>query len=415
MPITTSTPRLKSGVFVGRTVPLLVGLGFLTACGAATSSPGTSSQAASQTARPTSGALPAAVFAFESSGTPSATWSFTDSNGTVLDAFTCVPGDGRFVPVSNNYNYVGGSNAILAHSVGISPSTKWTVIQANGTSTAVATSLTPLLNTIGFPGDFLVAPSTLYMVQQFPNAKNPFKFLELNLATGTILETASLVPLTSSRSVLFEPENIDVATHQLSFLIANTTFENVKISALSVVTLDLITNVLTVHSLAAQVAADILPPAGIPQYVTTAYVSGDGSLLTYQTPTGTATYVLNLKTGRTATLAAGLNLAFVNGQNSVYYSPTNEYAALIGAGPAGALRIFVIKTATGALVKNIAVLIPKAVLSVQIMDWASPTDVIYATNETTSASTERTSLFDLQSAKARLFPTAVGQFISVLP
>jgi hypothetical protein len=299
--------------------------------------------------------------------------------------------------------------------VGISSTTKWAVIDSDGTSSPVASSLTPLLNNIGFPGNFLVAPSTLYMVQQFPSEKNPFKFYELNLATGAILRSDSMVPLSGSRTVLFEPENIDLAAHLLTFLIANTTFEHVQINALSVVTLNLTTNALAVRPLAPGIADDLLPPAGIPQYLTNAYVSGDGSLLIYQTPSGSATYILDLKTGRTSTIPSDMNLMFIGGQNSVYYSPTDQYAALIGVDASQALKFFIVDTATGTIVKNLAPLIPNAVQFVQIMGWASPTRLIYASDASTSASADRADVFDLQSGTTSPFPAVDGQFIGLLP
>jgi hypothetical protein len=416
MTVATRKPHLAAG-FSRRVVPFLVGVGLLSACGATTSSSsGTSSGAITQTARPTSAAIPNAVFAFETAATSPERWTFTDSNGTVLHTFTSTSVDGTSDPLSNEYGYVGGSNAILARSNSITPTTRWRVIHADGTSTPVASSLTPILNGMGFPGDFLAAPSTLYMVEQFPNRKNPFKFYELDLATGAILKSDSLVPLSSTGTVLFEPENIDVSAHLLSFLIANTTFEHVRIGSLSVVTLDLSTNGLAVHPLSSQLQADIQPPSGIAEYETNAYVSGDGSLLTYQTPTSSATYILDLKTGQTVSLAPALSVAFIGGQNSVYYSPTDHYAALIGSyGSSGSLRTFVVNTSTGALVKDITPLIPAAAVSLQLMDWAGPTQVVYATNDTMYANTERTYLLDVRSGQAQAFVATVGQFIAVLP
>jgi hypothetical protein len=411
----TPQPRFVAGLS-RRTAPLLIVLALLPACSSVSTLSATKpTPEPTQTTRPTAAAIPAAIFAFETAGPFPATWTFTDSNGTVRDAFTCTSSDGQAMPLSNQLNYVGGSTAILASSLGSTPTTKWTVIQANGTSTAVPASLTPILNTLGFPGIFLVAPSTLYAAQQVTNPKHPFTFLELNLTTGRVLESDPLVPLVSSRTALFEPENFDVSADRMSFLIANTRFENVTIGPLSVVTLNLGTKALTVHPLAASVAADILPPSGIPQYETTAYVSGDGSLLTYQTPTGSATYFLNVNTGRIATLDTDLNLTFIGGQNSVYYSPANQYAALIGADPAGtALRLVVVDPSTGDLVKEIDSSLPNAVQSAQLMGWADPTHVILSTNEGTYADTERTSLFDVETGKSTLFPVSTGQFIGVL-
>jgi hypothetical protein len=66
-------------------------------------------------------------------------------------------------------------------------------------------------------------------------------------------------------------------------------------------------------------------------------------------------------------------------------------------------------------VKNIAPLIPDALQFVQIMDWAGPTHLIYATDASASATADRAYSFDLQSGTTSPFPAADGQFISVLP
>jgi hypothetical protein len=207
---------------------------------------------------PSPTALPRAVFAFENQTqiAPASKWFFVGSNGTVLHSFMSMGLDSTRVPLSDTYSYIGRSTAILARSNGITLSTKWSVIHADGTASPVAASLTPLLNEIGFPGEFLVAPSMFFGVAQFSNSQNPFKFYELNLATGAILASASLVPLNRSGTVLFEPENIDAEAHLLSFLIGNTTFDSVKIRGVSVVTLDFETSTLTVHPLPPQVVND---------------------------------------------------------------------------------------------------------------------------------------------------------------
>lgn len=298
------------------------------------------------------------------------------------------------------------------------------MIHSDGTVSPVASSLTPLLNQIGFPGNFpenfLVAPSTLYAVEQFPNPQSPFKFYELNLTTGAILKSESLVPLSSSGNVHFEPENIDLDAHLLSFLIANTTFENVKIQALSVVTLSLETNTLTVHPLPSHVANDILVPGGLPQYTTTAYVSGDGSLLTYQDRTGTATHnpatwILNLETSQTTRLAPSMNPAFFLGGVDINFSPTNKYAAVTGGGISKVWpEFFIVDTTTGAVLEDIAARFP-GVPNLSPMNWAGPTDLVFTSTVTGDPNTEATHVYDLPSGHVTTFSQGLGAFIAVLP
>ena len=88
------------------------------------------------------------MFAFENDATSPATWTFLDSSGTVLHTFVTSPFDGTFDPLSNLYNYVGASTAILARSNGITPDTRWSMIHSDGTVSPVASALTPLLNNV---------------------------------------------------------------------------------------------------------------------------------------------------------------------------------------------------------------------------------------------------------------------------
>jgi hypothetical protein len=358
------------------------------------------------------------VFAFENDALPPATWTFRDGGGTVLHTFATTALDGTFVPLSNNYNYVGTSTAILSRSNGITTNAKWSVIHPDGSVSPVASSLTPLLNRISgsnFPGNFLVDPSTLFAIEQLHNTQNPFKFYELDLATGATLSAASLVPLKSSGTVLFEPENIDPEAHVLSFLIANTTFDNVKISALSVATLEYQTDTLTVHPLASQVAHDILPGVGeTPQYTTSAFVSGDGFLLIYQSSDAATTSILNLASGKTVAVASPLKPTFIIGQESVYFSPTNQYAALIGVGASRSSAFFIVDTATGAVRADIAALF-HGDHSLTPMDWAGPIQLIFTTDQTIFANSEITHVYDLATGKVTTFPSGIGPFIGVLP
>jgi hypothetical protein len=344
---------------------------------------------------------------------PDAMWYFTDSTGTILHSFASAGVDATFVPLSDADNYIGNSTAVLASSVGGSV---WAVVQADGTATPVAPSLTPLLKQVGFPGIFLVAPATVFAVLQYPNTENPFKFYELNLTSGAVLASASLVPLNRSGTVLFEPENIDPTAHLLSFLVANTTFRDVRITGMSVVTLDYATNVVTVHPLNAAVAHDILPPeTGTPQYESTASVSADGSVLIYQSATTATTHILDLLTGHALTLAPSLNLSFALGQNSVFFSPGDRYAALIGISPSGQSGLFfVIDTSSGALIRNIASsLAQNEYLS--DLGWAGPTQLVYTSNTTNQIATEATHLEDVVSGTTTIFPSALGAIIAVLP
>ena len=110
---------------------------------------------------PSPSAQPSTVFAFENDEASPATWTFLDSEGAILHTLITTPSAGTFDPLSNLYNYVGASSAILARSNGISPNTQWSVVHSDGTASPVAVSLTPLLNEVSasnFPGNFLVAP-----------------------------------------------------------------------------------------------------------------------------------------------------------------------------------------------------------------------------------------------------------------
>jgi hypothetical protein len=397
-----------------------VGLAVLTACSAAPTSPSgriSLSPAAVRTPhRPTSQPLPNAVFLFQNPRTqvpPDTMWYVTDSKGTVLHSFESEALDATFEPISDALNYIGNSTAILASSVGRS---LWGVVQADGTATPVAPSLTPLLKQIGFPGTFLIAPATLFTVLQFANPENPFKFYELNLTSGAVLASASLVPLNRSGTVLFEPQNIDPTAHLLSFLIANTTFRDVKIPGLSVVTLDYATDAMSVHALGSAIARDILPPdLGTPQYETTAYVSADGSVLIYQSATTATTTILDVPTGHAITLAPSLNLSFIPGQNSVFFSPGDRYAALIGTSPAGDTGLFfVIDTTSGALIRNIGASVAQNAY-VNDLGWAGPAQLVYSTDTTNQLATEVTHLEDVVAGTTTTFRSALGQFVAVLP
>jgi hypothetical protein len=183
-----------------------------------------------------------------------------------------------------------------------------------------------------------------------------------------------------------------------------------------VVTLDYATDAMSVHALGSAIARDILPrDSGTPQYETTAYVSADGSVLIYQSATAATTTILDVPTGHAITLAPSLNLSFIPGQNSVFFSPGDRYAALIGTSPAGDTGLFfVIDTTSGALIRNIGASVAQNAY-VNDLGWAGPAQLVYSTDTTNQLATEVTHLEDVVAGTATTFRSALGQFVAVLP
>lgn len=177
---------------------------------------------------------------------------------------------------------------------------------------------------------------------------------------------------------------------------------------------------MTVYPLPSDAVSDILVPGGLAQYTTTAYVSADGSRLIYQDRTGTATHnpatwILNLRTSHTTRLAPGMNPAFFLGGEDVYFSPTNQYAAVAGGGASkGLLEFFIVDTATGAVLADIAARFP-GVPYFSLMSWAGPSVLVFTSSATGDASTEATHVYDLATGQVTTFPSGLGTLTAVLP
>ena len=101
-------------------------------------------------------------------------------------------------------------------------------------------------------------------------------------------------------------------------------------------------------------------------------------------------------------------------RNLSTFSPTDQWAALLGGGTSGTQALLIVDTATGGLVADIAARFPGD-HSLLPLDWASPTQLVFITNQEQSANAMITHLYDLESGHITTFRSGLGSFVAVLP
>ncbi len=420
---------------------LLSGAGALlamAACGStAPASPSATSTAARSAATPVTAAQSVLVFT-RSHGSPSSSivTTFRRLDGTAINTITSSNSDSTFdLSVSNNNNYIGYSQALLSSDELYPPSggvtvTKWAVIGKDGTSHPLPSSLTQFLNQVAPTGDtprilagvFLVGGDTLFA--GVSSSSGSVDYDRVDLASGEVTTLFTANQTSTAQFYAFLPENITPSGSDISFLAANATVMNHTVQGLAVVTYNVATGAIAVHQLPDAIAAAVVPSRAATAWAPATFVSPDGGLVIYQS-TATAngaqvftTHVYHVVDGRDVTVPARAGIAFTGGANSVFFSPDNGYAALLGGGASGGQKMVVVSTATGTTVKTVGVSDPSRE-NVTPMGWTSGGALVYVTIAATlpgSFNPENgvTHSLDPVTGQVHDYPANFGELIAVL-